>query len=1516
MASPRRMRAVVVSRHEALSSCANVARENAQPTHASARHDGSSNTQCKLLGELFTNFCIRPDGKIGEHPMSEYVRPGERPHLLARSFSHYGFAIDPADLHVLGYGIDARATSYLSVTLSAIRASNGHLDIVAALYDDGDGHCLVHSLSRSLVGKTIYWHALRLDMFRTLRAELDRFRERVPQIVWEDVMEEASPMYVSPDVSAIGLTDAHVFALAHVLRRPIIVYDDDLLSARSAVFLPLLCDPATTVRSPLAVGWASAARDHFVSISPIGLKDVCIGEDDVAFSVDDTPLRMHTDANGVTVEVPDHAKHIRVTPTRIGRPQTCYLGPSSLPHEVDDGSWAAVRVWGVYEPGEREQLLHQYFDIDSNGRVVLNAGPTCNTRLMIEQMRAQYEASRGLDLELAESAFDGMTRVNTLYGRACPVTEVLRGVKPTHLTYCGGCATVYDHRFRVDAEGGGYGDECAICGLDMLRFYSHVDKGFLLQHGDRTRTPTTLGCCSVKHVVQTRPPPGEPPERLVLGRSREYRYCPAEFRGSVVIPGYSDMRPYTTKPIIQDEEDPRLHTDLEDAAMEMANAIMCFVSPGIVPGDETTIFESVLCQLQSQLYDWSERKTQSRKALHYLFRIFAARMDPSSAPNAPRDVLESLYEEYHQVLDRFEAMSPQEQMLESSFKERNAFDQRLITIGARIFAEPAPPPPPPPIKLHCESSAGLHRLEAGQPLSVPLTHGPTGAFILTASDGVRTHHLTVQLLPPQLYQQALEQGQAMSAADANRSAANPAIASTPEYAVSAGAPEYAEALTSTRREAQQTLEPSPPELSQPEISHLQFASATLPSELSPSLIPLPGAAQAPRDASGQDDLYHDYATHSDLYEDGPADRGGLLSAPDGLPSASVGEHDGFLHDRGGNYGGQDIAMLTEPGYLLPRDVQYQDEQHPSDPSVHTSGHCGHVSGLGSAAAESCPACASHTHVGEPEEWHRPGSGQGDVNRYHCYPGHDQDGCNEDVPASDTYDDDAPSSQPGLVVSSGAAHVPQTERIENEPGAERFVPYHHDSPEYESSAAHSNHGYYYSEPTNGSGAYYEEPRAYGGDGYYDDSPAVSRADSLAHRSLNSAGLSRADSLVQHPLDTAGLGPRDSLEPVTRTDSVQLVADLAQFSLDQTPTDQSVYTDQIGAVADHSAYAHKNEVDPHATLYYDQPQTDYEYYDPGEEQQSVQSGYHEEQPGFFFEHYNGDGQQPASSGHPDQQVPYGDGNRQQARDDREQHETSSEHVSAQPAPYYPQENGQPGSYNPQDDVQPASYNYQDDGQPVSYNHQAYGQPVSYEHQACAQPVSSDYQHEQPASYEHRDVQPACLGPSLAQHPASLPQRDGQPAQAQSIEEQLRQPPFALATLAQETSPVAATVFAASPADAGSCPSGPAPIAFSIRLPDGKMVRHTLAGTALLCDVYTLAAEAMGLDPRHVLLRRARGQLPSDLLTPLEACGIERECLKVDTVLPQVLAASGKGCAPLESNHPALTGPMPVRRGSTLA
>lgn len=79
--------------------------------------------------------------------------------------SSHAFHIDPAHLNIPYYGTDCSGSlAYLSETLSIIKAANDNEEILVPIHTDGDGHCLVYAISRALIGRELFWHALRKNL--------------------------------------------------------------------------------------------------------------------------------------------------------------------------------------------------------------------------------------------------------------------------------------------------------------------------------------------------------------------------------------------------------------------------------------------------------------------------------------------------------------------------------------------------------------------------------------------------------------------------------------------------------------------------------------------------------------------------------------------------------------------------------------------------------------------------------------------------------------------------------------------------------------------------------------------------------------------------------------------------------------------------------------------------------------------------------------------------------------------------------------------------------------------------------------------------------------------------------------------------------------------------------------------------------------------------------------------------------------------------------------------------------
>ena len=96
---------------------------------------------------------------------------------------------------------------------------------VVPLKTTGDGNCLLHAVSRALWGVEIYYDVLRRLMANELRSNQDWYRKIVisPQFVEKDFVEALEQ--AERDIQHLQFL--HVFALANVLKRPVIIYASD-----------------------------------------------------------------------------------------------------------------------------------------------------------------------------------------------------------------------------------------------------------------------------------------------------------------------------------------------------------------------------------------------------------------------------------------------------------------------------------------------------------------------------------------------------------------------------------------------------------------------------------------------------------------------------------------------------------------------------------------------------------------------------------------------------------------------------------------------------------------------------------------------------------------------------------------------------------------------------------------------------------------------------------------------------------------------------------------------------------------------------------------------------------------------------------------------------------------------------------------------------------------------------------------------------------------------------------------
>ncbi|KAK3923367.1 Deubiquitinating protein VCIP135 [Frankliniella fusca] len=237
---------------------------------------GLSTYHCKLLSPLLTIYGIDRAGRAKTIHELKNCATFDCSWLGDRSF-----CIDPDHITLPEYGQDeSGSVRYLSGTLSLLRSFNNERDALVPLHVDGDGHCLVHAVSRALVGRELFWHALRTGLKQHLTENLPQYKELLNDFInsseWEDIIAECDPEYSPRDNEILGLRNIHIFGLANVLKRPILLVDSvagmQSSGDYSALFLPGLIPPDQCrdrhgeLNKPICLAWSSSGRNHYIPL--------------------------------------------------------------------------------------------------------------------------------------------------------------------------------------------------------------------------------------------------------------------------------------------------------------------------------------------------------------------------------------------------------------------------------------------------------------------------------------------------------------------------------------------------------------------------------------------------------------------------------------------------------------------------------------------------------------------------------------------------------------------------------------------------------------------------------------------------------------------------------------------------------------------------------------------------------------------------------------------------------------------------------------------------------------------------------------------------------------------------------------------------------------------------------------------------------------------------------------------------------------------------------------------------
>lgn len=242
---------------------------------------GLSNYHCKLLSPFLTRYGMDKAGKA--RPLIDLNR-GDT--FDCSVLGHRCFLIDPEHVEVVGYGRDVSGSGkYLEDTLKMIAYYGNNEERLLPIHADGDGHCLVHAVSRALVGRELFWHPLRTSLKRHFEINLEKYKEQLKDFIdkseWDVIIEECDSDFRPCEGEIHGLRNIHIFGLANVLHRPIILLDslEGMQSPGdySATFLPGLLEPSDCrgkpgeLNKPLCIAWSSSGRNHYIPL--VGIKN-------------------------------------------------------------------------------------------------------------------------------------------------------------------------------------------------------------------------------------------------------------------------------------------------------------------------------------------------------------------------------------------------------------------------------------------------------------------------------------------------------------------------------------------------------------------------------------------------------------------------------------------------------------------------------------------------------------------------------------------------------------------------------------------------------------------------------------------------------------------------------------------------------------------------------------------------------------------------------------------------------------------------------------------------------------------------------------------------------------------------------------------------------------------------------------------------------------------------------------------------------------------------------------------
>ncbi|XP_058796097.1 ubiquitin thioesterase trabid isoform X2 [Phymastichus coffea] len=255
-----------------------------------------------------------------------------------------------------------------------------------ALWNRSAGDCLLDSVMQATWGVFDRDNALRRTLADTLKQAGEFFHPRwreyeasqasrmldftLEETQWQEDWENLLATAAQP---GSALEQLHVFALAHILRRPIIVYGvkyvksfrgEDIGYARfEGVYLPLLWEPSFCIRSPIALGYT---RGHFTALVPIE-----------PYSSSRIPALAHGSVNVVGGGN---------SPIQQLQMQTTFMPLMDRDHKL-----LSIHFLSPEEIGREETILKQWLDVCTTEGGILVAQQKLHKRpLLVAQMLEEW----------------------------------------------------------------------------------------------------------------------------------------------------------------------------------------------------------------------------------------------------------------------------------------------------------------------------------------------------------------------------------------------------------------------------------------------------------------------------------------------------------------------------------------------------------------------------------------------------------------------------------------------------------------------------------------------------------------------------------------------------------------------------------------------------------------------------------------------------------------------------------------------------------------------------------------------------------------------------------------------------------------------------------------------------------------------------------------------------------------------------------------------------------------------